>query len=422
VLWWVIALALPFILMFLVFEPEALWQQVVEFRLSSRAAFAQDNSHWAEILERLKLFIQTNPILLLLAGLGLVETLIGRMRDGWLLLVWLALAGLMLLVHEPLRYKHFSILLPLLGIWAGVALAQTWAGGVRFRQAPAWIKGKTAIGLLLAAAYMLRMPATLETWRTAVEADGPPADEIVALDFIQQVTTPADCLITDDMPLAYWSGRMVPPELAEVSTNRLQAGELTLDELVAISTHYDCQVVAAVSNRIPKYLPEYTDWVKQNYWGRFHYGEDHLYVAKANTVPDPVHPMQIDFEAPLRFLGYTLDPPAGLPGVRLPLVLYWKSLATFETDYTIFVHLRDTQNVTWLAADHRPYLGVVPTTHWRPGGVIKDVVWLDLPADLPPGEYHLWVGLYRLDTMERLPVAGDLSGEHAIDLGVVRIE
>jgi hypothetical protein len=54
--------------------------------------------------------------------------------------------------------------------------------------------------------------------------------------------------------------------------------------------------------------------------------------------------------------------------------------------------------------------------------VIKDVVWLDLPAALPVGEYRLLVGMYRVDTMERLPVVGDASGENAIDLGVVSIK
>jgi len=117
-----------------------------------------------------------------------------------------------------------------------------------------------------------------------------------------------------------------------------------------------------------------------------------------------------------------LDSQNAKPGDRLFLTLYWQSLQPLETDYTIFVHLRDLGNITRLAADHRPYDGVAPTTHWTVGAVVKDVVWLDLPADLSSGEYRLLVGMYRLDTMERLPVMGDTTGENAVELGTIWVE
>jgi hypothetical protein len=90
-------------------------------------------------------------------------------------------------------------------------------------------------------------------------------------------------------------------------------------------------------------------------------------------------------------------------------------------DFTIFVHLRDANNDTRLTADHRPYDGYVPTTKWRPGAVIKDTSWIELPADMPPGEYTLYVGMYRVDTLERLPVQGDTSGENALQLGQITV-
>jgi hypothetical protein len=418
---WTCGLLVPFILVFLLFDWGPLVQQVVGQRLSARTAYIQDSDYWATRVEHLKLFASDNLWAIPLAVLGLVETFVYKMKERVTLLAWAGLAILMLLVHEPLRYKHFTILLPLLSIWAGVAVGQAWQGIVHFRGTPTWAKGTTVLSVIIIAAYLVHLPTVVKNWQAGLEVAGPPADERIALDFIGKVTAPSDCLITDDMQLVYWSGRLVPPELAEVSSNRLKAGELTVDELVAVSTGYDCQVVATVSNRIPKYLPDYMEWVKSNYLGRFHYGEDDVYVAKANTKPDPEHPMQVEFEGPVRFLGYTFDAQDAEPGNRLPLVLYWQSMAGLDTDYTIFVHLRDLHNVTQVSADHQPYDGVVPTTRWRAGAVVKDVVWLDLPADLPPGEYRLLVGMYRVDTMERLPVMGDSSGENAIDLGTVRI-
>jgi hypothetical protein len=35
---------------------------------------------------------------------------------------------------------------------------------------------------------------------------------------------------------------------------------------------------------------------------------------------------------------------------------------------------------------------------------------------LPPGDYRLLVGLYRWDTLERLAVVNDATGENAIEL------
>jgi hypothetical protein len=422
VCWWGCGLLVPFIVALALADFGPLLQQVVGQRLSARVAYAQDGTYWASRLEFLGLFAGDNLWALPLAGLGLFETFAYKMRERVTLLVWFALAVVMLMVHDPLRYKHLTILLPLLTIWAGVAVARTCALIVDFKRASPWAKAAMALSLLLLATYMLRLPSIVKGWQAGLEAAGPPADEQIALDFIDKVTAPHDCLITDDMQLAYWSGRMVPPELAEVSSNRLMAGELTLDELVDISSRYDCQVVAAVSNRIPKYLPDYMDWVKHNYLGRFHYGEDDLYVAKAGTTPDPKQPMWVEFEEPLRFLGYSLDFQSAKPGDRLPVVLYWQSLGTMDTDYTVFVHLRDSGNVTRAAADHRPFEGVVPTTRWIPGGVVKDVAWLELPPDLPVGDYRLWVGLYRVDTLQRLTVTQDVSGENAIELGMVRVE
>lgn len=126
--------------------------------------------------------------------------------------------------------------------------------------------------------------------------------------------------------------------------------------------------------------------------------------------------MSVELGNAIRFLGYSVERQNLEPGDTLTLVFYWESLAPSDVDYTIFVHLRDSNNASRVGADHQPYDGAVPTTQWRVGAVIKDVVKLDLPADLPSGEYQVAVGMYRLDTLERLPVVGDTSGENAIIL------
>ena len=254
-------------------------------------------------------------------------------------------------------------------------------------------------------------------WQRKAAVPQPPADEVEALAFIEQITAPGDCLITDDMPLVYWSGRMVPPELAEVSTNRLVSGALTLEELVAVTDQYDCQLVAAVSNRIPQYLPDYMEWVKQKYLGWFRYGEDDLYFAKADTEPNPETPLWANFADAFTFHGYTLPAQPVSPGSRVPLTLVWQAQAQPQIDYTIFVQLRDAAQNTLASADHQPYNWLVPTSKWPAGAVLQETSWLELPPDIPPGVYHIYVGLYSPDTFERLPIINDSSGENALILG-----
>ncbi|MFN8458468.1 MAG: hypothetical protein U0401_28080 [Anaerolineae bacterium] len=84
------------------------------------------------------------------------------------------------------------------------------------------------VGLILLAGLIIwQIPSTLDSWQAKAAIPQPPEEETQALTFIKTVTAPNDCLISDDMPIAYWSGRLTPPELAEVSTNRLDSGALT---------------------------------------------------------------------------------------------------------------------------------------------------------------------------------------------------
>jgi hypothetical protein len=108
----------------------------------------------------------------------------------------------------------------------------------------------------------------------------------------------------------------------------------------------------------------------------------------------------------------------------LTVTLYWEALAQMGYDYTVFVHLLDADGNQVAQHDGQPWWEVsIPTTTWQPGEKLRDRHTLALPPDLPPGTYHLWVGAYYWQTLERLPVLenGAPVG-NAIDLGDVEIE
>jgi len=134
----------------------------------------------------------------------------------------------------------------------------------------------------------------------------------------------------------------------------------------------------------------------------------------------------VSFDDQLRLEGYdlawgTTEGSVNAAERALGLVLYWKALQPLPYDYTVFVHLRDAGGHNVAQADHQPLAPVYPPTLWPVGQTIREYSLLTLSEDVPPGTYDLWVGVYRLDTLERLPVVGDTSGENAVFLGQVAV-
>jgi hypothetical protein len=106
------------------------------------------------------------------------------------------------------------------------------------------------------------------------------------------------------------------------------------------------------------------------------------------------------------------------PGHRLRVVLEWESLRPIDENYTVFVQLLDTSLRLWAQNDTTPLGGALPTLlwfpRWRRGTQIADTHLLHLPADLPPGEYPLVVGMYGFSTHKRVQVVssgGDVEGD-----------
>ncbi len=118
--------------------------------------------------------------------------------------------------------------------------------------------------------------------------------------------------------------------------------------------------------------------------------------------------------------GVTL-PETVTPGSDVPLTLHWESLAETATDYTVFVHVVDSEGGLIAQQDRPPMGGFAPTHTWSPGLQIDDTLAIPLPADLTPGPYEVRAGLYVGDS--RLPVSQDGTprGDYAV-VGVVEVQ
>jgi hypothetical protein len=112
----------------------------------------------------------------------------------------------------------------------------------------------------------------------------------------------------------------------------------------------------------------------------------------------PSHPLPVRFGEGITLVGYDLD--------EQELTLYWQASDRPPADYTVFIQLWD-EDGQLAGFDGPPVRGDYPTHWWEAGETIVDVHDLDLSGDgtgrLPDlaGD-RLLIGLYRLDTGERL--------------------
>jgi hypothetical protein len=149
-----------------------------------------------------------------------------------------------------------------------------------------------------------------------------------------------------------------------------------------------------------------------------------VYRTRSNRVPLPTQPdtlVEATLDNAIELAGYTLQISRTSQPI-LTVTLFWQPLTPLTADYTVFLHLRNSDGATVAQQDGLSLAGAYPTSRWQPGEMVIDPFTLVLPADLPAGRYTLWAGLYQLETLERLPVANDASGENAIRLGEVKLQ
>lgn len=122
----------------------------------------------------------------------------------------------------------------------------------------------------------------------------------------------------------------------------------------------------------------------------------------------PQFPLAKTFGEQITLLGYDRAGETAQPG---QLTFYWRAEMIPTADYTVFVHILDAPGQRVAQVDGPPAGGIYPTSLWNAGEIIRDV--RPLP-ELPPGNYTVKVGLYRLDSGARLPLPG--SPDDAVTL------
>jgi len=136
----------------------------------------------------------------------------------------------------------------------------------------------------------------------------------------------------------------------------------------------------------------------------------------------PPQPLNVNLEDRITLLGYSLADRVGA-GEIVRLTLFWRGETEIDARYKVFVHLLDGEGQLLAQRDSEPVGGSRPTTTWILGEVVTDNHGVLLPEDLPPGDYHLVVGIYDPSTGERssvLDAEGEVVGD-SIPLATVMV-
>jgi hypothetical protein len=132
-------------------------------------------------------------------------------------------------------------------------------------------------------------------------------------------------------------------------------------------------------------------------------------------------PGAVDLGGQIRLMGSEVVPSLIRARGAVSVTLIWQSLQVPTADYTVFVHLRDAGDHTVAQADSPPQAGTYPTSFWDASETVVDDHTIAIPDGLPAGDYTVAVGLYRLDTGERLSIAQDSGGSEIVLPQTVRV-
>ncbi len=117
-------------------------------------------------------------------------------------------------------------------------------------------------------------------------------------------------------------------------------------------------------------------------------------------------------------------PPTAQAGKSVPLRLQWMRTAAAPPNLSRFVHVIDAagNKVAQVDGQVTDAFGPLPVATWPENTAVNDLMTLDLPVTLPPGEYTVIAGLYDWQSGERLPAGGAAARpDGAAQLGTIRI-
>ncbi len=207
----------------------------------------------------------------------------------------------------------------------------------------------------------------------------------------------------------------LPPDLLPAAQSPLDARALTT--LAAVAAQHPRVWLVLWQNEISDptnvVLDALLDKARRiNVGENFHAMGVLLFDVKGVTFDaTPQHVVDLPFVEPLRWVGYNVNSTRIPIDIPLRFGIYLRSDGRIDGNYQIFTHVVAADGTLVAQADHIAGADSYPTSLWRPGSLILNRFEIRLPADTPPGQYQIAVGLYEGD--RRLPL---MDGRDQVEL------
>ncbi|MGQ9667734.1 MAG: ArnT family glycosyltransferase [Anaerolineae bacterium] len=131
----------------------------------------------------------------------------------------------------------------------------------------------------------------------------------------------------------------------------------------------------------------------------------------APALPPDAYPLAVRFGELAELYAYEIGPATVPKGHAVGVTLYWKTLGTSSTNYTLGVYALGAENQPYGQVLLYPGRGNYATSLWKPGQYFRDAIWVPIVSERPaPCLGQIAVTLFRDDaSLEHLPVT-DSSG------------
>ncbi|MGE5262431.1 MAG: hypothetical protein ACM3S0_03550, partial [Acidobacteriota bacterium] len=133
----------------------------------------------------------------------------------------------------------------------------------------------------------------------------------------------------------------------------------------------------------------------------------------------PLDLQSADFGNAVGMVGWNAQPETLQAGIW-KLAIVWQAKHTLDRSYKAFVQLEKTGLGKVAGDDHAPHMGTYPTTRWAAGEMVREVYTLEVPGNLPAGQYSVRVGWYDSETDDRLEVPG--SADNSVVLAKYEVK
>lgn len=385
-------------------------------------------------------YAHNQPLVLLLAALGLALAIRLRRPGAWALACQVPTMAVFMGLSRPLGDRHVVYVFPVLALMWALALFEGWhrLRALRGRWRIAAWGGGIAIAALTVASLVPYVERDLPRLLT-VEHDTP---DLVAL--IERASPPGSAMVSDYQGLNFYARRPGTYSSSGISTGAARSGQITGERLIAEMDAADVQMVilemGATSPRL-RSMPDFPDfyrYVQASYqliatrpWS-YPRGKQWLEIYSKTDLLKPLS--GISFGQRLAVTGYQLERAPIQAGEMLTVTLRWVGLAPMDVGHSASVKLVDERGHIWAQQDKEiyatryreryfgPELDPFRTDQWEVGQVALQVIGMPIPATTPPGRYRIEVTAY--ETASRRPITPDdraAAGFRGAEIAAVQV-